>query len=379
MLVHFDPVGLFQLFCLTQGLTTAAYLLGIRRHEAASRWLGLLVIALTGQVIDYFLSRSGIYFRHKELYFLPLFYSWGFGPLLLGYVRAYYDPTARVSARHFLPVALQALFYLVLSTQSFDTKTWFWLTVHKPVTRYVEHYGAALSLAAYVWAAARVVGQHHHAPRWLWRFLLGLGIFCGLTALDPLINSAYLPAGAPKFYLSGLVLPVFAYGLALRAWAAGQSAAKQPDFSVEKISGEEISVEKLPVEPPAPRAPADPLLVARLVTALEVDGLFKDPDLTLDALAQHVGLGPNTVSHLINVGLGQTFNELVNGYRLEEVKRRLLSPDADRFTVLALALDAGFNSKTTFNRIFKEKTGLTPKDYRKKSQPTQRDDALSAI
>jgi AraC-like DNA-binding protein len=60
----------------------------------------------------------------------------------------------------------------------------------------------------------------------------------------------------------------------------------------------------------------------------------------------------------------------VNSLRLAEVQRRLLKADARQLTVLALALEAGFNSKSTFNRIFKEKTDLTPKGYRKKYQPT---------
>jgi AraC-like DNA-binding protein len=378
MLVHFDAVGLFQLFCLVQGLTTAGYLLGNQGKAAGNGWLGLLVGALTLQVADYFLSRSGIYYRHKELYFSPLFYSWAFGPLLWGYVRTRYAPTAGLRAWHFGPVLVQALFYGVLTLQAFETKTWFWLTVHKPVTRYVEHYGTVASLAAYVWASARLVQRHERQPRWLWRFLLGLGAFCGLVALDPLINAAYLPAGAPKFYLSGLVLPVFAYGLALRTWLAEPATRGSG-------AGATVPAESLAALPPvvleavAPRPPADPALVARVVAAFEIDQLYKDPDLTLDGLARHVGLLPNTVSHLLNGGLAQSFNEVVNGYRLEEVKRRLLTADADRYTVLALALDAGFNSKTTFNRIFKEKTGLTPKDYRKTSHPTQRDDALSAI
>ena len=73
---------------------------------------------------------------------------------------------------------------------------------------------------------------------------------------------------------------------------------------------------------------------------------------------------------MLNAGRGESFYDAVNSLRLAEVQRRLLTADARRLTVLALALEAGFNSKTTFNRIFKEKTGLTPKEYRKKYQPT---------
>jgi AraC-like DNA-binding protein len=118
--------------------------------------------------------------------------------------------------------------------------------------------------------------------------------------------------------------------------------------------------------------------LARVVAALANEQLFKDPDLTLDALARHLGLTPNAVSQLLNNGLRQSFSEVVNGYRLAEVKQRLLGPDVQRLTVLAIAFEAGFNSKTTFNRVFKEKTGLTPKEYQKRYHPTHRDDTVPA-
>ncbi|MBF9237491.1 helix-turn-helix transcriptional regulator [Hymenobacter sp. BT683] len=103
--------------------------------------------------------------------------------------------------------------------------------------------------------------------------------------------------------------------------------------------------------------------------------MYRDPDLTLDRLAHHVGLSPNVVSQTINAGLQQSFHDVVNGYRLAEVKQRLLTADARRLTVLALALEAGFNSMTTFNRVFKEKTGLTPKEYQNKYHLTRWDDS----
>ena len=215
MAIHLDLAVVLQLFCLVQGFTTAGYLLLARRAGPGRRWLGLLLLGLTLQVLDYFLSRSGVYFRHRWLYFTPLFFSWSFGPLLWGYVRSRYGPGRPLHWAHFGPVAVQGLFYGLLTAQSFDTKTWFWLTVHKPVTRYVEHYGAVVSMLIYLALARRLVGQHGRQPRWLWHILLLTSVFYGLAVLDPLFNAAYLPVGAPKFYLTSLVLPVLAYGLAL--------------------------------------------------------------------------------------------------------------------------------------------------------------------
>lgn len=98
----------------------------------------------------------------------------------------------------------------------------------------------------------------------------------------------------------------------------------------------------------------------RVRRAMEVDKLYLNPTLTLTELAQHIGLNSKVVSQLINTGMNQSFNDYVNAYRVDEVKRRLRTNDLPRFTLLGIAFESGFNSKTTFNRIFKEHTGQSP-------------------
>lgn len=376
MLVHVDFWVAVQLFSIGQGLSTGLYLLLPRQRRAGTVWLALLVLGLTLQVVDYFLSRSGVYYRHRELYFLPLFFSWGFGPLLWGYVRRWYEPEQRLAWGHFGPVALQLLFYTVVAMQNFDTKTWFWLHVHKPVTRYVEYYGAVVSVGVYLGLALRLVRAHGGWPRWLSQLLWGMAGLYALLAVEPLVNRWYLPAGAPAFYLASLGLPILSYALALLGWRSGRPEPR-PLPTVATIATAAPPV--LAQAPPAVLSPAaavpDAGLLARLVQLVETDQAYRNPDLTLSWLAQQLGCTPNTVSQLINVGLGQSFSEWVNGCRLAEVERRLHTTDTQKITLLALALDAGFNSKTTFNRVFKEKHGLPPRDYQKMSQNAFRDDA----
>ncbi len=61
--------------------------------------------------------------------------------------------------------------------------------------------------------------------------------------------------------------------------------------------------------------------------------------------------------------LGKTFSEFLNEYRVNEVKEKLKTEDRSLQTILAIALDSGFNSKASFNRVFKKHTGLTPSEY----------------
>ena len=98
---------------------------------------------------------------------------------------------------------------------------------------------------------------------------------------------------------------------------------------------------------------------------METERPWREPDLTLADLAIRVESTPHKVSELLNARLGQTFYDFVNGYRVEEVQRRIASGENRTRTMLTLALDAGFASKSTFNQAFKSRTGQTPSDYRK--------------
>ena len=90
---------------------------------------------------------------------------------------------------------------------------------------------------------------------------------------------------------------------------------------------------------------------------------YLDPDLTLRGLAQTMEIPPNHLSQLLNEGLDKNFAEYINFYRLETFKSKVTDPTQQRFTLIALAYDSGFNSKTVFNTFFKKKMGKTPKAY----------------
>jgi len=86
-------------------------------------------------------------------------------------------------------------------------------------------------------------------------------------------------------------------------------------------------------------------------------------EITLAALADDLKVTPEYLSGIINSKLGKNFYDFINHYRIEEFKTRCLMPENKNFTLLAIAFDCGFNSKATFNRVFKNATGVTPGDY----------------
>ena len=94
-----------------------------------------------------------------------------------------------------------------------------------------------------------------------------------------------------------------------------------------------------------------------------------NPDYSLQMMADDLQISREKLSYLINTGQQKNFYKFINEFRIEEVKERLLNPKFDHFTVLGIGLECGFNSKSSFNRIFKEETGFTPSEFKKRFTP----------
>jgi len=95
---------------------------------------------------------------------------------------------------------------------------------------------------------------------------------------------------------------------------------------------------------------------------------FKNPSISLRELAEKVNISGNKLSWLLNERMGQNFNEYINSFRVENFKENALNPANSHLTLLALAYESGFNSKTVFNSFFKKIEGTTPKAWLRANQ-----------
>jgi AraC-like DNA-binding protein len=112
--------------------------------------------------------------------------------------------------------------------------------------------------------------------------------------------------------------------------------------------------------------PEEEQIETDILTVLDDEQLYLEPKLSLDEIAGRVGQNKHVVSKVINSKADRSFYDLVNGYRCEHLKKLLDDPKNDKFTILALGLESGFNSKASLNRIFLKYCNLTPKQYRTK-------------
>ncbi len=101
----------------------------------------------------------------------------------------------------------------------------------------------------------------------------------------------------------------------------------------------------------------------KLTHRMEQEKLYKDPELNLNYVAQLLDVHPNILSQTINTMEEKNFYDYINRQRIEEFKRIACLPENQKFTILSLAFESGFNSKTSFNRNFKKYMDCSPREF----------------
>jgi AraC-like DNA-binding protein len=128
------------------------------------------------------------------------------------------------------------------------------------------------------------------------------------------------------------------------------TATDEPEQQPEDIRQETVTPEKIAVS-------------QKLDQVMREERLYLQPELTLNELAKHLNTNASVLSATINQVFQQNFNDYINNLRVEAFIHAYQQPENQNYTMLSLALDAGFNSKATFNRAFKKAKGCAPKEY----------------
>lgn len=199
--------------------------------------------------------------------------------------------------------------------------------------------------------------------QWLKQVLWCLALLVGLWLNELFFHLAWVLALTPVSYL-GAVFYLAHYAL------------RQPEvFAFPAPVRAEIQAlwqQAPPALPdPAPSSPKQarlsPSQVAywqqRLHQLLETEKVYLEADLSLPTLAQRIGLSTHELSYVLNEGVGLNFFQFINAYRVAEAQRLLASAQHQHLSMVGIAFEAGFSSKTTFNTTFKKVMGLTPSQF----------------
>ncbi|MCP4150484.1 MAG: helix-turn-helix domain-containing protein, partial [bacterium] len=177
----------------------------------------------------------------------------------------------------------------------------------------------------------------------------------------------------PYYLIPALLLGALLTVLYRTLYANKKNAAESPsttgtgkktvEMAVKKTKN---SSEKYKTSALSPETVSD--ILPKLTHLMEKEKAFLDADLTLKKLAQKLNVHYNHLSQIINDRLQQSFNDYINSFRIEEAKKKLADPAESKQTVLEIAYNTGFYSKSVFNTAFKKFTGITPSQYRKEER-----------
>jgi len=369
----------FKKITVTFNLTDIIFFLGISQGLFLS--LSLFLIhnrnKPANRILSYLLLISALMlFGRIVIFRVPVDWVWRFGvladttiflfgPFIYMYARRLVfneNPPFRLRWFHFLPAALHLCYY-------------FW-ALGFPIVQFNEMYfsgkmnlmffiveATGLLSFLYYWILTFLITRRYakleektlsfrqSVLTYLRFLLLILGVFIVLWMVSFLSTYFLLrPFKYINYTIMWISTPFFIYII-------GYFSFRQPDiFKIPLIPK---------AKPDSERLKPDEIhkLQKRLHYFTTEERIYLQPDITLQELARKMGTTPNNLSWLLNQVHQSTFYDYINQYRIEEFLAKIDKNLHAKQTLLALAMDSGFNSKSTFNRVFKIATGTTPSQY----------------
>jgi AraC-like DNA-binding protein len=413
-----DWLHLVALLGAAQGVFLAGVLATKRRNRTANRLLAVAMLAFSVHLATDVYHGAGLERTFPHFFGASFPLPFLYGPLIYLYAVTAADRSRRLTARdalHLVPFLVVVVAGLPIYLMSGAEKVAFYqriLAGDRPPLLLVADPLKLVSGVAYAVATLLFLRRHQERVkesyssvervglRWLVRLGLATAGIWGLAVAFRVLGSTGLADVQRGDDVIALALAVLMYGIGYMGLRQPEvfryetaehpvpaprrasrplampvamatpppAAAVEPEPSVELGLGLAPESEPGPASPRYQRSGLAPWEAKRLRDALlavmDREHPWKDSELTLADLADRLQTTPHKLSEVLNAQLCATFYDFVNGYRVREVQRRILAGEAERVTILSLALDAGFASKSTFNLVFKKHTGQTPSEFR---------------
>lgn len=377
-----------------------------QQDRPTDNWLGLLLLMGILYICPWMLGYAGWYWGTECLecrnfmFYVPMNHTLLMGPVIFMYIRSLLNPSftfRKLDRWHFVPGIAYIIwtiivavtdrlilkrYYLMDGQNDPDFDSWYQAIGFFSLLIYL-----VLSLRYYLLYRAFIVQELSFADtlqfKWVRNFLIACFIYFFSTIFLDILRLVGVNIGYQDTWWYYLLFAFIFYYIAITGYAHSIEQKKkfeldflryQMPFLIGGGSGpqespiEDAAFEVMPdAATPAVEGSSEsfipPEWIKKVTQAMVGEKMYRNPELTLTDLANHLGTNPSLLSKIINRSFGKNFNDYVNQYRVLEVKENLANPNNAHLTIMSLAYDAGFNSKATFNRAFKKFTGDNPKRY----------------
>jgi AraC-like DNA-binding protein len=353
---------------IVQGFYMALLLNHNKRNNAANKYLAILLITMSLAIVHSLFVIPEIHktlndpFRIKEPFLMVII------PLIWLYVKKLEQPLFRFSMKlsiHFLPFVLFMSVNIPAFLHGPGSQMSHFLTQHSFLFNGIIWFSLVIQYSFYLIHIIKITHRFKHdavqelsnvenvSLSWLKTFLY---VFIAVFILF-----AVMFAGSIHNFGSEWMNKLVCLSFSLAIFILGYRGLFQksiflnadPDRIFEPKLTETIRIK-----------PINESFALSLKNFMDERKPYQDPELTLSVLAKQLNMSRNQLSELINNSIGCNFYDFVNKYRVEDVKRIMGDLKYKDYSLLAIAFEAGFPSKSTFNSIFKKFTGLTPSEYR---------------
>ncbi len=388
----YSVYDLLLLFSVFQGILLIITIPTIHEYNReANRWL-LLLIGITSLIllVKVVSNYPGVSRNLPKLQLVPDFILFIYAPLFYFYIQKllFQSPT-KTRLIYFIPVVIQFFVYtayfltdhavfqdklldptselrvirFLMASVAMTMNVYYWVLSKRSIDYYKVNFRDSnsyeqnlqyLSTVLFIQAAC-LLG-------WVATFILAaLGNILSLeitSSIEISIETIWIVFSMITFFLGYFAIhepDIFRLPQTTPALQNfGKTVSQQSEINTieEKVfEKEEIEIENLEDE------------MAKISSFMEKFKPYTNPKLTLIDLSSKMKIQPHVLSKVINAGFGKNFFDYVNSYRIEEFKRRVEDPHYKNYTLLGIAFDVGFNSKTAFNRSFKKMTNQTPSSF----------------
>ena len=356
---------------IIQGLVTSSLLI-LKRNHRSDLYLALAILAFCLLSSKILLHTLGLWNSPWFRYF-PLGVDLVIQPLIYFYVVVLIEPKTKVDSwalPHFLPFLFSetyslVVYFNVLTVTDLATKDAIAESFHFDQVKFIEDYLTLFSVFAYLtvglfklknykrWLSSNVSDSSYPTFNWLRNILIQL-LFIGILLLANLLLDRVFSWNSSSF----IRWQLFYIVIAIHIYYLGFIGYKRTDHLSQSPPKNQAKVNKLLQE-------QTDQIKKKIEEALERDKAYLRPELSSSELASKIGVSQSDLSYVINFCFRKNFRELINEYRIEEAKSKLLDPSLSHLSVLGIAYEAGFNSEASFYRIFKKATGKSPAVYQK--------------
>ncbi len=362
-----------------QGIIIGSLLFFSKNNQRPNRILATLIFLISMACLNLY-GNYRDWFHVDILRFitqlLPMVIVMPMGPLLYFYLQAVLNPDFTITKKqrfHFYPVLVDLVPSLIVIIYIAGFLTKLVKNSPGPWGQFIDDYNVYadiprwISFSTYLWLSHKhlrtfkatqtmLANGQAVQVKWLQQFTFVFIVFQSiwLVYLVPYVIPRYTNWMLDTFewYPVYIPLAVLIYWLGIKGWMMSQQLQLSADSKAA-----------------VPATPLSTELVQQvsnsLKTAMQQDKLFLNPNLNLSLVAAAAGYPPKTISAVLNQHLQKSFNEFINGYRVEAFKEKMLQPEMNNFTIAGIALECGFSSQATFQRVFKELTGQSPTAFRK--------------